>query len=243
MTKRREPTDYSSPLFLVLASVISVLLWVVPPDWPIQWPFGLTLGSIILYPFRIFVTFVHEAGHALTSILTQGSVDRVIVHPNASGETHTRGGVEILIASAGYLTSCGYGSLLLSLSRRGRNAEKLLFLNALLVLAITVCFLGDLISFFLGFVLAAALFLAGMTGSAFCHLFLNILSVQCCLNAILDLVTLLRATTILAQPHNDAMIMEQLTSIPAPAWAISWTLASLLLFIIGLIVYTRNGRR
>lgn len=230
MGKKKTPDDFSSPIFLVLAAVISVPLWVLPFGW------------VALYPFRIFTTFVHEGGHALASILTNGSVERIVIYADASGETYTRGGIALVVASAGYLASCGFGALLLGLSRRGRNAEKMLFLNSLLTLSLTFLFLTDSLSFILGMTLAAGLFIAGMTRSVLSHLLLNFLAVQCCLNGLFDLLTLLKVTTGRGDLHNDALIMEKITLIPAPAWAIGWALVSLLFLVSGLLAYARNGR-
>lgn len=230
MGKKKPSGDFSSPLFLVLAAGLSVLLWTLP------------LGWLVLYPFRIFTTFVHEGGHALASILTKGTVERIVIYADASGETYTRGGMALLIASAGYLASCGFGAVLLGLSRRGRNAEKMLFLNSLLTLSVTFLFLTDSFSFILGMTLAAGLFVAGMTRSLLSHLLLNLLAVQCCLNGIFDLLTLLKVTTGRGELHNDALIMEKVTMIPAPAWAIGWALVSLVFLVSGLLVYARNGR-
>lgn len=231
MEKRKTPRDFSSPLFLVLATAISLILWVIPFGW------------LVLYPFRIFATFVHEGGHALIAILTMGAVDRIVIYADASGETYTRGGSALLIASAGYLVSCGFGAVLLALSRRGRNAAVMLFVNSVLTLALTFYFLRDQLSLAAGLALSVCLLLAGMTRSALCHLLLNLLAVQCCLNAVFDLLTLLRVTTGAVQLHNDAMIMERLTFITAPVWAILWAGISLIFLTAGLLIYARAGHR
>ncbi|MDQ3257955.1 MAG: M50 family metallopeptidase, partial [Acidobacteriota bacterium] len=47
---------------LLFAAALTVLLWFVP------------FAELLTYPFRIFVTFIHEGGHALAAILTGNSV-------------------------------------------------------------------------------------------------------------------------------------------------------------------------
>src|SRR5216684_2515582 len=102
---------------LLLAAIISIALWFVP------------FAEILSYPFRIFVTFIHEGGHALAALVTGNSVQSLSVAMNASGETYTtQGGFfsQVLVASAGYLGSMAFGALLLVLIRRSVAARVVL---------------------------------------------------------------------------------------------------------------------
>src|SRR5713226_1550750 len=95
-------------LTLLLAAAISIALWFIP------------FAEILTYPFRVFVTFIHEGGHAIAALLTGNSVQSLSVAMNASGETYTtQGGMfsQMLVASAGYLGAMTYGALLLVLIR------------------------------------------------------------------------------------------------------------------------------
>ncbi len=56
-----------------------------------------------LYPFKLFVTTVHEACHALVTRLTGGNVQMISISPDESGLTLTSGGFRPLISMAGYL--------------------------------------------------------------------------------------------------------------------------------------------
>ena len=62
---------------LLLAAAVSIILWFVP------------FAEILSYPFRIFVTFIHEGGHAVAALLTGNSVQSLSVAMNGSGETYT----------------------------------------------------------------------------------------------------------------------------------------------------------
>ena len=91
-----------------------MLLWFIP------------FAEFLTYPFRIFVTFIHEGGHALAALLTGNSVASLSVAMNASGETYTtQGGLisQIFISSAGYLGSMAFGALLLVLIRKAVAAR------------------------------------------------------------------------------------------------------------------------
>src|SRR3989442_3512458 len=47
---------------LLVAAAISIALWFIP------------FAELLNYPFRLFVTFIHEGGHALAALLTGNSV-------------------------------------------------------------------------------------------------------------------------------------------------------------------------
>src|SRR6185312_173808 len=116
---------------LLFAAIISIVLWFVP------------FAEILSYPFRIFVTFIHEGGHAIAALLTGNSVQSLSVAMNGSGETYTtQGGVfsQMLVSSAGYLGAMTYGALLLVLIRRAVAARIVLIGSAAVVLALTVIF-------------------------------------------------------------------------------------------------------
>src|SRR5207245_5205570 len=116
---------------LILAAIISVILWFVP------------FAEILSYPFRIFVTFIHEGGHAIAALLTGNSVASLSVAMNASGETYsTQGGrfAQMFVASAGYLGAMAYGALLLILIRRAVAARIVLLGSAVLIFALTLIF-------------------------------------------------------------------------------------------------------
>jgi hypothetical protein len=115
---------------LLLASVASFIVASLP------------YGDILTYPFRLFVTYVHETGHALANILTLGHVTGMVVNPDGSGTTYSVGGIRIITSSAGYLGSTLFGALLLLLCRQVNNAPKILTGLALGVLSVTLIFIG-----------------------------------------------------------------------------------------------------
>src|SRR5499427_9911068 len=114
---------------LLLAALLSIAFWFIP------------FAEIATYPFRIFVTFIHEGGHAVAALLTGNSVQSLSVAMNASGETYTtQGGVfsQMLVSSAGYLGAMTFGAVLLVLIRRAVAARVVLLASALVILILTV---------------------------------------------------------------------------------------------------------
>jgi len=116
---------------LLIATTISVLLWFIP------------FAEVLTYPFRIFVTFIHEGGHAIAALLTGNSVESLSVAMNASGETYTtQGGLisQFFISSAGYIGSMAFGALLLILIRKAIAARIVLLGSAAIIFALTMIY-------------------------------------------------------------------------------------------------------
>src|SRR3982750_4400558 len=116
---------------LLVAATISVLLWFIP------------YAEILSYPFRIFVTFIHEGGHAIAALLTGNSVSSLSVATNSSGETYTtQGGLfsQVLISSAGYIGATAFGALLLILIRKAVAARIVLLGSAVFIFLLTIIY-------------------------------------------------------------------------------------------------------
>lgn len=214
--------------FLLTATAVSIVVSYLP------------FGEFMVYPLRLFVTFIHEGGHALAALLTLGSVGRLVIHANASGETYTYGGLSFLISSAGYLASTAYGAGLLMLLHDGGRSKAVLTVTAAIILTLTGFFTHDSFSLFIGIALTGLLIWVAIGWSArWAHFFLSFLAVQCCLNAFYDLKTLflISATTNL---HSDAVNMQETTMIPAVFWASFWIALSILALGFALKVYAQN---
>src|ERR1051326_4329094 len=116
---------------LLLASLLTLGLWFVP------------YSDYLLYPLRLFITFIHESGHALAAIISGGSVESLHVDPSGSGGTWTRvlPILALLTLSAGYLGTTIFGALMLQVGRftRWHNAGRVaLYIAAGWILLITV---------------------------------------------------------------------------------------------------------
>src|SRR5215471_13703533 len=229
MPKTLQQNHKESIGFLLGATALAIVVSYIP-----------LLGFVIVYPLRLFVTFIHEGGHALAALLTLGSVARLVIHPNASGETYTYGGLSFLISSAGYLTSTAYGAGLLTLLHDGRRAKAVLTVTAAIILTLTGFFTHDSFSLFIGIALTGLLIWVAIAWSPrWAHFFRSFLAVQCCMNAFYDLKTLflISATTNL---HSDAANMQEITMVPAIFWALVWIALSILALVTAVRVYVQH---
>lgn len=212
---------------LLIAAAISIVLWFIP------------FAEILTYPFRIFVTFMHEGGHAIAAVLTGNSVDSLSVAANASGETYTtQGGMlsQMFVSSAGYLASMAYGALLLILIRRSIAARAVLIGSAGIVLTLTLIYgvfkpvvsgatwSGIPFTLLAGSLLTVGLVaVAKFAGARLASFFVSFLAVQLVLNALLDLKTVFFLSSPFAPAvPTDAVNMASATGIPALMWAVTW---------------------
>jgi hypothetical protein len=215
---------------LVIALALTVLLWLVP------------FAGIVTYPFRLFVTFIHESGHALVALLTGNHVYGLQVAPDGSGLTYTTGGglAGLIVASAGYLGAMAYGVLLLALIRRAVPARAILTGSAFYILAFTFLFgLHAPFTLLAGFLIALGLLAVALMANVRLATFLVcFLAVQCIANALFDQRTLIFLSAPFAShAHTDAANMAQATGLPAIFWALVWMALALVMLVAALRDY------
>ena len=212
---------------LLAAAAISILLWFVP------------FAEVLTYPFRIFVTFIHEGGHAIAALITGDSIQSLSIAVNASGETYTtRGGIwsQVFVASAGYIGSMAYGALLLILIRKAVAARLVLLGSAGFIFGLTLVYglfkpivsgsdlSGVPFTFVAGTLLSVGLYaVAKFASPRVAGVFVSFLAVQCVLDALLDLKTVLFLSSPFAPSvPTDALNMANATGIPALLWTVVW---------------------
>ncbi|HQU86289.1 MAG TPA: M50 family metallopeptidase [Pyrinomonadaceae bacterium] len=232
---------------LLIATVITIALWFIP------------FADYLVYPIRLFVTFIHEGSHVLASLLTGGSVHSLTISADGSGVVYSvpSGTIgALLTSSAGYLGSTAFGVLLLLLMRKQVSPKKILFGSAAFVAVMTLFFsvLAPIFNIFslevgifniaftiiAGALISAGLFALGKYASLKVASFsVAFLAVQCLLNAISDLKTLFFINSPIGgmDMANDATNMQNATGIPSFAWVVIWIGISIVMISIGLRVY------
>jgi hypothetical protein len=201
---------------------------------------SLPFGSLALYPFSLFVTLLHETGHALAAVASGGTVDSVSIAGNLSGLTVTSGGIGGVIAPAGYLgaTLAGVGLLLTPL-RYARWA--LGVLAAVPVIDLLLFHPATLFTVVWCVVFALALWLAAWKLPArFAALLQIFLGVAAGLNAFRDLTTLFFISSTSSHIQTDATNMSHALFLPPIFWAVLWTVISVLLLAAALVKIVRR---
>jgi len=240
---------------LLAATIITIALWFIP------------LGGYLVYPIRLFVTFIHEGSHALIAFLTGGSVQSLTIASDGSGVVYSAPSGwfgSILTSSAGYLGSTAFGVLLLLLIRRAVPSKYVLYGCSGFVAVMTVIFgtLSPMFSFLslqvafssvaftiiAGIALTAGLFaLARFAGPKAANFAVAFLAIQCLLNSLYDLVTLfiINSPFIGSEIGNDATNMASATGLPGIVWVVIWIGISLVMISLGLRLYavSRGGTK
>jgi len=238
---------------LLVATLLSIALWVISWYFPV---FGY-----IVYPIQLFATFVHEGGHVLATVLTGNSVQSLTVSPDTSGAVWSQSAgwfSQLLISSSGYLGTTAFGALLLAWMRFGYSSRIALFASAGFVGVMTIVFglfapfwnfLSTVTLGSVAFTVVSGLAITGIlaaigffANAKWVNFSVAFLAVQCLLNAMFSLVTLLVITTTTGG-HSDAVNMATATGIPSLVWVLVWFGVSILMISIGLRVYAVGKNR
>jgi Peptidase M50B-like len=231
---------------LLAVAALSLALWFVPYAW------------VVTYPFQLFVTFIHEGGHALAAVLTGNPVRSLTVAFDTSGLTETlivpQSGKfsQMLISSAGYLGAISFGALLLLLVRLRVKASAVLLGSAVVIAGLTAVFgffvpLTNL-SFSPFTVVAGAVITLGLLAAAkyasrpVANFLVSFLAVQCVLNALFNLRDLF-TLSLGSDVRTDAGNMAALTGIPSIFWAIFWIIISFLILSLAMRAYAVSRER
>lgn len=216
---------------LLLASALSVVISLVP------------VVSLVLYPLRLFVTFIHEGSHALAATLTGGHAAFIQIMPDASGVTYSSGGWGAVIVMAGYVGASAYGAAMLALARRPGTARLILGVSGIITALLDLLLVRNGFGVGWGVAIAAGLLFASrrLSGKA-AELTAMFLGVQCVINSLYDLKTLVGLSTLANGPVSDAVLMSQIIPLPPLVWAVFWALLSLGILGTALRPYWRDAR-
>ncbi|HEU4732216.1 MAG TPA: M50 family metallopeptidase, partial [Kofleriaceae bacterium] len=220
--RKTDPLELRTLAFALLASL---LLWNLP------------FGGVVLYPFKLIATWLHELSHGLAMILTGVGLDRVLIYRDTSGLAYGASAAgrvaSAVIAGAGYMGTPLWGAVLLVVTPDVRWARRaLLGLAALLVLtSLTVIDSPDQDRFgpwAIGAIgaacAAAALVVPARLRLAIAHF----LAAQSCVDALLDIRVLLRPSQVVGGKvagASDAHNMAAATFGTTATWAVwSWAI-------------------
>lgn len=189
-------------------------------------------APVLLYPFKLFTTWVHESSHAVMTVLVGGRVASITIEPDTSGLTRSllpasriaRG----LVASAGYLGASVVGCLLMAATRIQKWAHVILLSIGVCMLLTIALWMRNPFGVIVVFAWAVALIALARKGVANALRFvLSLLAIQVALNAVYDI----RVLFLIGRAQSDAAAMEQLFLLPSWLWASAWMIVSVAMLV------------
>jgi len=237
---------------LAIALLVSLLLWNLP------------FGGVLLYPFKLFATWLHELSHGITMILTGAGFDHIVMYRDTSGLAYAYTSVgsfgTAIIAAAGYMGTPLWGALLLVVTPNAKAARRALLVLAGLLVGTTILVIapspnGDTFGQWATPAMGAGIALCGLiVPDRWRVLVAHFIAVQACVNALLDIRVLLRPSQVvdgksagMSDAHNMALNTFGTTDTWAVwTWALIWLAWSLVVLFVALRIsgsraYRRAG--
>ena len=199
-------------------------------------PLGIALVALALwdtflvYPFRLFVVFLHEISHGLAAVFTGGAIESIGLSVDESGVCRTHGGWPFLILNAGYLGSLFWGATFLVLGERRTRSRTVVAVIGAFTLVVTLLYVRTLFGFSYGLLAGGALLtVAAKLRPAVSEVLLAAIGATSALYAVWDIAS----DVLFRHSHeSDAAALATLTGVPAIVWGVAWIFVS-----VGVLAY------
>jgi hypothetical protein len=215
----------------------------------------LPFGGLVLYPFKVLGTWLHEISHGIVMFMTGVGFDRMDVYPDGSGLAFADGTAgpigKALIAAAGYMGTPLWGVVLLWVGQDERGARRALAVVSLLLGATAALFIAN--RFGQASIGATALVVCGAAlflPDRWIVLLCNFIAAQACIGAVVDIRVLYRPFLVVdgQERGSDAHQMAEATFGTSEPWAIwvwasTWLVWSLAILFVALVVARRRAHR
>ncbi len=189
---------------------------------------GWEEAQYILYPVILFVTFLHEFGHAFFGAISGGEVISLYIDPNTSGVTQVATNYPGITTMGGYIGSALFGNLLFALGvRKPEWSSGALKVMGGIMVAVGVLWFSSIITTVMLLIAAVGCWLIGKTHhhfGSFVVMFLGLASIA----------RILEDHQV--GPSSDLAAYEQHVGIlPAEVWMYVW-------FGIAILITYKNVR-
>ena len=187
--------------------------------------FVLLFDSIVVYPFRLFVVFLHEVGHGTAAVLTGGRIVSIGISPDEGGVCATRGGIRFVVLNAGYLGSLLFGALFLVLGARRRSAALVVGAIGVFTVAAALVYVRTWFGFVYTLVAGLVLLIVALKlRPAASEWLLAAIGSMSMLYAVADIAS---DVIFRHSEASDAAVLARLTGVPALVWGLVWIGVSL----------------
>jgi hypothetical protein len=225
----------------LVTGLSAVIVWVL---------FNVDVLALAAYPLRLFVTYVHESGHALAAIASGGRVMRFTVSPDGSGLASTIGGSRALILPAGYIGAALFGAGLFFIIHRFPSFIRWtggalgVFLIVFTLMYARPDALGAPTALIVGLLFGLILVLLALRATIALNLIvLTVLAIATGLNAVMDITSLVGYADYCFRAGGQTVVCNDAQAFardvapifPAAVWAFIW--AGISIALCALSVY------
>ena len=188
-----------------------------------------------VYVLTLFVTFLHELGHAIAALLTGGHVISLQVNTDGSGVTTTSGGIRAIVEAGGYLGSIVFGNIMLYVGVKHKAlSSALAFIIALTMVMVSVVWFSTLSSLLFTIVVGIVLMLVSMY-------FTKLSRVLICLCGLYSVAYVIYDYNV--GPTSDISAFAQGSVIPAVGWMYTWLVAAVLITAANVYFFILKSKR
>ena len=230
--------DWDERAYLGLAAVMTVALWQVP--W----------GDQVLYPFTLFATFAHEAGHGLTALVLGGHFERLTLFGNGSGVAEWTGNLgrvgRAMVAAGGLVGPATFGAGLFGASRK-ISARTILVVLTVFIAWVMVMFARNGFTIgVLGFFAVVLLTTARISPQKGASFLVQLLALQLALSVFRDLDYMFSSAGEVGGRwvRSDTGAIEDALFLPYWIWGAATAAFSFSVVLLGLwsLVFRRNAK-
>jgi len=199
--------------------------------------------SRVLYPFKIFSTWIHELSHGTAAILTGGGIEKIFIYPDTSGLAYTytdgsdfnRG----FVASAGYTGTAVLGMTLLLFRRTYRGPTYGTIAIGVAILLSCVLYVRNTFALvFLPIMAIALMFCAWKLKAKYVGYLYSFLAATCSFNAIDNISELFGSVGYVngEEATSDAHAVAMYWGGSNILWATFWFMFALVCSAVGLLL-------
>jgi hypothetical protein len=189
----------------------------------------LLWDTFLVYPFRLFVVFLHEISHGLAAVATGGRIVSIGLSVDEGGVCLTRGGWPFVVLNAGYLGSLLFGALFLVLGARRRIAASVLGAIGAFTLVAALLYVRSGFGLVYGLLMGLALLVVSLKlPGEVSELVLAAIGAMSALYAVADMASdaIFRHVA-----TSDASQLAAATGLPAVLWGVVWIAASIVTLV------------
>jgi len=217
---------------LVIALLASLFLWNLP------------FGGLLLYPFKLLATWMHEMSHGVVMLMSGAGFDYIEIYRDTSGMAHAESAAgrsgSAAIAAAGYMGVPLLGAIMLVIAQTRQRARGVLLVLGAVMTGSAIMYIANTFGIVVTLIGGGVcLAIAAFPNERVATFAVNFIASQACINAVLDIRVLFRSNLVVngeIMGASDAHNMAAHSFGTPWMWACVWLVWSFVLFYVALLL-------